>query len=215
MQLLAIHSNKIFFKDTLEEKVPDFYEWLSRERGLSAKFSKLDKEYRNEKEKNPSLLREIYRLTASSLSKDELLAYCGKYNEFYFNKDISERLRELKKTMTILILTSYPVELYEHLVSEGAADKIFGAQGRIYNQEHILDLKEVELKSGEKVIEKMKQLGFGFEFTLSPNIYGLLGMLIDFMEENGLRDDDITLVGKNTNSWPLNKVSFKQLDNLP
>ncbi|MFH0856753.1 MAG: hypothetical protein V1860_02550 [bacterium] len=215
MQSLVIHSNRIFFEDTLEERVPDFYEWLSRERGATAEFMELDSRYKNEKEKNPSLLREIYKLALFGLSKDELLAYCGKYNEFYFNKNVYARLRELKEIMEILILSSYPAELYEHLVSEGAADKIFGAQGRFDSNGHIFDLKEVELKYADNVLIKMKQLGFGFEFTLSPNVYGLLETLIDFMVERGLRENDITLVGKNMISLPLQKVSFRHLDNLP
>ncbi|MFH0856707.1 MAG: hypothetical protein V1860_02305 [bacterium] len=214
MQILAIHSNKIFFEGTIEEAVPDFYQWLSRERGLNKEFIKLDSEY-DDKKNTPLLLREIYKLAVYGLSKEELFAYCGKYNEFYFNKKLYGRLAKIREMMEILILTSYPSELFEHLISNGSADKIFGAEGKFNNEGDIFDLKEIELKFPEEVIEKMKKIGFGFEFTLEPDRYGLLELLIDYMLEIGADKNNVTVIGKNTASMPFSRVSGKQLDSLP
>lgn len=215
MRILAIHSNNLFFSpdDIEENEVPNFYEWLAVERGVSQAFSELDKEYQAEKNKRPLHFTIVYDLVMKCLTREELLAYCDKYNEFFFNYGTETKLKELRNLMDVIILTSYPKELYNHVHEKGLAD-VFGAEPILNQNNFITGLKGISLREPELVREEMEKIGFGNNFTLEPNRYGLLELLIDRMIRDKVEKIDIILLGKGVNAEPLKKVCQKFVDNL-
>ena len=223
MKLLAIHSNKIFFKETS----PNFYGWLCKQRGTVKEFAELSEKYEEEKENGPLLLKETYELAVGGLTKSELLDHCNLYNEEYFNGEIKEDLKRLSSPnirtsdvrilggeYKIMIFTSLPKELYEHLEEWNLTDGIFGAEGKIDEDGKIVGLDEIKLKNKSVVKEKMEQIGFGENFTLTPNRYSLLELLIDEMTEKNIGDDNVTVIGKGTTAAPMSKVRAKQVENF-
>ncbi|OGF22160.1 hypothetical protein A2Y83_00975 [Candidatus Falkowbacteria bacterium RBG_13_39_14] len=214
MKLLAIHSNEIFFaRDTADEELPNFYEWLAEERGVLGKASVLHKEYKEKKE-NSSLLRDMYKLVVAGLLCDELSAYCGKYNEFYFNERTASELYKCGGNFEIFIFASYPEELYKFLEEKGIADKVFGAQARCGAEGKIEDVKEIELKNRNEVEKVMAKIGFADKFTFIPDKYGMAELLIDHMIEYDLKSDEIIVLGKSETAIPMQKLAGSVIGKL-
>ncbi|MCK5027607.1 MAG: hypothetical protein KAS07_04260 [Candidatus Pacebacteria bacterium] len=210
MKILAIHSNKIFFK----EGVSNFYGWLCEQRGRSEEFVELNEKYEGEKKNGPNLLKETYELATGGLTKGELLDHCGHYNEEYFNGEVKEDLKRLGDEYEIIIFTSLPKEMYEHLREENLIAGIFGVEGEMDEDGKISMLAEIKLRNEYAVKEKMEQVGFGGNFTLIPNRYGLLELLIDEMIEVDVEEENVTVIGKETTAIPMSKVSAKQVEDL-
>ena len=68
MKLLAIHSNKLFFK----KEAVNLYGWLANQRGLAKEYLILKKKY-DEGKKGPLVLKETYELTVGNLTRQEFL----------------------------------------------------------------------------------------------------------------------------------------------
>lgn len=210
MKILAIHSNKVFFKDG----VPNFYGWLCGQRGRTEEFATLNEKYKVAKERGPLLLKGTYELAVGGLAKDELLDYANQYNEEYFNGAVKDELERLGGEYKIMIFTSLPKELYEHLREENLVAGVFGAEGYWGEGDKIEGMAEIKLKNTAAVKEKMEQIGLGESFTLTPNRYGLLESLIDEMIEANIKEEDVVLLGKETTAIPMREVSAKQIENF-
>jgi len=213
MKLLAIHSNKIFFKKNIEEDVPNFYEWLSEERGLKNQYSTFNYIYKIEDRKSVVILNEIFKLAAGGMDMDELRAYCDKYNEFYFDYSLQAKLKEIKKNITIAIFTSYPKQVYRHLEDNNLLE-VYGTEGVLNEENKILRLREIKLENEKEIKKQMEKIGLEDEFSLWPNRYGLLELLIDKMIKENIKKDDIVVIGTSVASKIMAKVSSRQVENF-
>ncbi|MFH1030402.1 MAG: hypothetical protein V1770_04040 [bacterium] len=209
MKLLAIFSDRIFFQeDTIEEEVPNFFNWLAEERGILLDNLILGND-------NGTFdLRRIYKLVLAGLLEEELLAYCGKYNEFYFNEERANELYKLNIDFDIFIFTSCPKELYYFLEEKGIVNKVFGAQAYSDSKGKIMALKEIELRNREEVRKRMTEFGFGENFTFEPNKYGLTELLIDQIIADNLSAEDVVALGKEITAFPARKVAGKIIERL-
>ncbi len=200
--LLAIHSNKAI----LGETAPNFYEYLAVERGNLADFQKLDQEYRAERDKRPLFLSQIYQLCASGLSKNELEVIVAKFASQFISKEVKEQLKNLRNQFSkIIILTSYPKTVYLPLQKSKLVDEIFGAEGKLDENQKISALKEIQLKNPDFVKAKMKEIGIASQFTLEPNRYGMLEYLIDLLSNT--RETQVTILGASVTTLPLKSIA--------
>lgn len=206
MKLLAIHSNKLFFG-----KAPNFYKWLAEKRGVEDKLKPLEEEYKQNRQKGPLLLKETYRISVSGLLYKELEEYCEEYCNIFLDEKTANKLRKLTKKMKIFIFGSYPQELYFCLQKRKIANNVFGVKCIIDNNE-ITDLAEIRLANLEAVKDKMKKIGLADKFSLYPDRYGMLGMLIDKIIE--IPEVDLLVLGKGITAVPMHKIAGKVINSL-
>lgn len=213
MKVLVIHGNKFFFKSGY---VP-FYLWLGEQRGKGQEAEKISDEYYQKYKAGPLLLPENYKVTVGGLSQAELQVYISEYNTEFFDENMYERLALLQKEYDfIILLTSYPKELYQHMVEKDFLSMIFGADS-IYVDNKIDSLADVTLQHHEKVQQIFSDLGLEDSFDLIPHRYGLLAKLIDFKLEKGIKDEEVLVVGDDVKARPLHYVStghVKDFDEL-
>lgn len=114
----------------------------------------------------------------------------------------------------MVIFTSYPKYLYIHLEGAKLIDKVFGAESILDDEGRIIDLKEIILENFEAVREKMNELGFDAAFTLLPDRYGLLELLLDEIIKNKINREDLIILGKGATVLPMLKVSARQVESL-
>lgn len=209
MKLLAIHSNKLFFKPA-----PNFYEWLAEKRGVKNKFKSLAEEYKQKRQSGPLLLKDIYRISISGLLYKKFKEYCEEYCEIYLNKKITGKLRKLAGKMKIFIFGSYPQELYSCLQKKELANNVLGVKCVVDASTKIVDLAEIKLENLEAVKEKMKTIGLIDRFSLEPNRYGMLEMLIDKMLIEKIPEADVVVLGKGMTAKPMHKIAGRVIESL-
>ena len=145
-KLLAIHSNKIFFK----EDAPNFYEWICGRRGLNEPYQTLKKEYGNG-EKGPWVLEETFDLAITGLTPIEFGRYIKEYTGQYQLKETTEMLKKLSKKFKVMIFSSFPKSLFHNFLN--IAYKIFGSE-YILRHGKIDKLRLTRLTLGEETEEE-------------------------------------------------------------
>ncbi|MFH0854324.1 MAG: hypothetical protein V1891_02430 [bacterium] len=150
----------------------------------------------------------------SGLLNEDLLAYCGKYNEFYFNQKVANKLYELNDEFNIFIFTSYPKEIFQFLKEKKIVNKVFGAEPCFDNEGKVKELKEINLRNIDGARKKMEEFGFGKKFTLEPDIFGLTELLIENMIADNLNIDDIVVLGRGLVVYPAYKLAGRVIERL-
>ncbi|MCK5320941.1 hypothetical protein KAJ61_06165 [Candidatus Parcubacteria bacterium] len=158
-KLLAIHSNKIFFK----KNAPNFYEWICGKRGLDKPYQCLKKEYCNG-EKGPRALSETFELAISGLTPIEFEIYIEEYIDKYQLEKIAEKLKKLSKKFKIMIFSSLPIMLFDNLFL--VTDNIFCSE-YVVKRNKINRLRLIHLTLGEKTEEEKNKAKYLPPFSKS------------------------------------------------
>lgn len=210
MKLLAIHSNKLFFKT----KTPNFYEWLAEQRGLLKQYKPLKKGY-NQGKKGPRYLKNTYCLTTAGLTPFELEKYCSEYCDLFFNRRMFQQIKNASRVAKIAIFTSYPQEIYGSL-----KDSVY----KIYGSNYVLGEHAIKITDLDNIhprilpwFNKKEQLSYGAKLksmNIPPDRYGLLVLLVNEIIINGLLKGDIVILGKGVTAQPMHKVAGRVIKNL-
>lgn len=210
MKLLAIHSNKLFFKT----KTPNFYEWLAEQRGLLKQYKPLKKGYSQGK-KGPRYLSNTYCLTVAGLTPLELERYCSQYCDLFFNKKMFQQIKNASRVAKIAIFTSYPQKIYRSL-----KDSVY----KIYGSRYILDEHAIKITDIDNIhprtfswFNKKEQLRYGAKLksmNIPPDRHGLLVLLVNEIIINGLLKDDIVVLGAGVTAQPMHEVAGRVIENL-
>ncbi|MBT6334616.1 MAG: hypothetical protein HN726_00395 [Candidatus Magasanikbacteria bacterium] len=210
MKLLAIHANKLFF----QPHSPKVYSFFSEKRGKKEAFDSLDNMYETKKVTGPLLLSDVCNITMKGITKEQYVTYCEEYWNQYKSNNIEKELKKLKQEFDLIyIFTSYPAMIYAELIKEELVDNVFG----VHFQEKdgiIGGLKNITLKNEDKIKEELKKISLSDKFTVEPNRYGLLEILIEEMITNNIKKEDVVVIGKGVTALPMHNVSSKQYENF-
>jgi hypothetical protein len=243
MKLLAIHSNKLFFK----KGAPNFYEWLCRQRGLLKQYEELKKEY-NKGRNGPKVLLNTFCLSTVGLTLFELERYCEKFRGEFIKNEIASKISRLAKEMKILIFTSYPRELYANKLFRRLKIGVFGVEPVLDDSKiKIVAMDTIRLipreddkrfsKNAKEVRKRLEKLSFmqlvsfpgPYHFgqseqlryehdekniRIEPDRYGMLALLIDQMIELGAKKEDVIVVGTGITAEPMHKVAGRVVESL-
>ena len=210
MKLLAIHANNAL----LRRNFVNAYQFLAQESYRMKSFEELDEKYRAQKAKGPLLLKEVFTLVTKGLTPVVLRKNCHKFWDEFQGDEVMERLKIIrKKYAKIFVFTSYPIYVFDALKEAELVDQVFGVEELVENG-IITGIKKIELEHETWVKNKFEELGIKDHFTLEPNRYGLLGVLIDAMKKNNLTKEDVDVVGKDITAEPLHLISRHKYKDL-
>ncbi|MCB9798873.1 hypothetical protein H6758_04060 [Candidatus Nomurabacteria bacterium] len=210
MKLLAIFSNSALLKTGAQNA----YGFLAEKRKRLAQYAHLDREYEQNKFKGPLLLEQVFDVAAKGMEEPDFLHYCNDYFEINKRENIDDQLKKLQKRFSkIVIFTAYPSAIYTELLMKGLVSAVYGAEHELSGFE-VSGMKPFVYNDEDAVKEVFTPLEGLHNFTHEPNRYGMLAKLIDIMKENGLKVQDVVIVGEGVTAHPSYPLSGKQVARL-
>jgi len=215
---LVIHMNRFLYRNPLEhysgDLAPSFYAWLAEARGMKREYFLLEEAYKKGMKSGPLLLRETYELVTRGLSEEDFNYLCHRYHQSFFSQAASSALFRISHQMQVLILGSYPKEVYETWEASMLAEKVFGAEAVKVNR-MITSLKKIFIAKPELVFPYLQCAGYGDKpFPDIPHRWGLLALLVDYAIQQGISPQNITVLGKGETSEPLQRFAGRTITDI-
>ena len=90
-------------------------------------------------------------------------------------------------------------------------DKLEQLQNKLQVPSYII---ACDITDKDKIKEELKKISLSDKFTVEPNRYGLLEILIEEMITNNIKKEDVVVIGKGVTALPMHNVSSKQYENF-